>query len=242
MQDERIVEEREGEKEDEVGDGAETQSYLPPPSLPSLCPGPRMASCLRLLGGAGPRARPSRAQQGPFVTQRLPGPWPLVLGVWADWILSWQPCRCRTPARVVRRAQRSQRFLLLPGSQRERGGRCPWCWTVGAPGEGSMDPCSCWGPNCGLSAVLVNMREPAAWPSLMWLGAVSGSGWLSPIPMPVRPKWGEWCASTGVGGMDRESTYTGGGACPKSCGHRMCVNTFETSERNGGLCVHRGHF
>lgn len=77
-----------------------------------------MASCLRLLGGASPRARPSQAQQGPFVTQRLLGPWPLVLGVQADWILSWQPCRCCTPARVARQAESSQRSLLFLGSQR----------------------------------------------------------------------------------------------------------------------------
>ena len=111
---------------------------LPPPH--PHCPGPRMASCPSLLGGASPRARPGRAQQRPFVTQRLPGPWPPVLGVWVDWVLSWQPHRCHTPARVAGRAGRSRPCSALPEG---RGSRCSWCWTAGPPGEGSVAPSSC---------------------------------------------------------------------------------------------------
>ena len=152
MEEERTVE---GERWDR-GPGTRGRSWvwgrgsvLSSPSTPH-CPGPIMASCLRLLGGAGLRARPSRAQQGPFVTQRLPGPWPLVLGVQADWILSWQTCRCRTLARVALKAERSQHSLLLLASQRNVEAAVYGAGLWGPPGEGSLDPSSCWGPSCGL--------------------------------------------------------------------------------------------
>lgn len=52
--------------------------------------------------------------------------------------------------------------------------------------------------------------------------------------MPVRPKWREQCISAGVGAMDMGSIYIWGGRCMPQI--EMCVNT----ERNSGLCVHRG--
>lgn len=56
-----------------IGARSGTQSHLHLPTPPPYRPGPRMARCLCLLGGASPHARPSQAQQRPFVTQRLPG-------------------------------------------------------------------------------------------------------------------------------------------------------------------------
>lgn len=151
------------------GKGTLSPIFLPP-LLPPHCPGPRMASYLWLLGGASPCARPSRAQQRPFVTQRLPGPWPPVLGIWVDWFLSWQPHRCRTPARVAGQ----QGEAGVPSSSwalQGRGSRCPWCWSVGGgpPGKGSVDPSSC---------VLRNMLErvPLARPKAL-VNVVVGCRW-----------------------------------------------------------------
>lgn len=68
----------------------------------------------------------------------------------------------------------------------------------------------------------------------MWLGAVGGSGWLSPIPMPVRPKWREQGLVESVAGMDR-------GASIIVRAWDVCEHV-ENSEKNRGLCVHRGYF
>lgn len=62
-----------GDKGKELGLSRGLNPIFLPPHLPPYCPRPRMASCLCLLGGASPHARPRQAQQRPFVTQRLPG-------------------------------------------------------------------------------------------------------------------------------------------------------------------------
>lgn len=102
-----------GEKRQE-GDhwGWDGGSVLLCPPLLSHCPGHRMASGPRLLGGAGPCARPSGAQQQPFVTQCLLVPWPLVSGVQVDWILSWQP----TDAALLQERQDGQEEAKAPSS------------------------------------------------------------------------------------------------------------------------------
>lgn len=188
-------------------------TFLPPP-LPPHCSGPRTASFPRLLGGASPCARPSRAQQRPFVTQRLPGPWPPVLGIWVDWVLSWQLHRCHTPARVARRAGSSRGSLLLLGSLRD----------VAAAVRGS----GLWGPKVrvlltparseGHSDILVNMHETDPLARLRpSISVAVGCGCRQVAfshPHACETQWGEQCVSADIGGVDGGSIRAGAsGSC-----------------------------
>lgn len=141
-----------------------------------------MASCPRLLGGASPRARSSRAQQGPFVTQRLPG---LGHRCWVSGRIRFSP---GSPADAALPAgwpgrQRSRHSLLILDGQRDVAAAVHGAGLWGAQGEGSVDPTSYWGPSCELRDVLVNMPELASLARLSALiSVVRGCRWRWAAP------------------------------------------------------------
>lgn len=95
-----------------VAAGSGAQSHLPPHTFPLTVPDLGWPAVCAYWVGPIPMPGPAKLSRGPLSPNACRGPWPLVLGVGADWILSWQPHRCCTSARVAGPAGREK--LVLP--------------------------------------------------------------------------------------------------------------------------------
>lgn len=116
-----------GDKGKELGVGQGLNPIFLSPPLPLTVLDLGWPGVYAYWVGPVPMPGPAKLSRGPLSPNACRGPWTPVLGVGVDWILSWQPCRYGTSARVDRQASRERSVLSSPGLPEGRRGCCPWC-------------------------------------------------------------------------------------------------------------------